>query len=346
MAKFPSFILLVILAWMDFAIQPCVPILAQDRIANSESRTRLSKVMAGEAPSGTNDLLAMQSRIRELSDRLVECTVAIQVGRANGSGVIITETGYVLTAAHVAGTPNQRAIIYLADGREVYGKTLGMNEILDAGLIKIETQGKWPHAKLGQSSKTKLGQWCLATGHPGGYDPSRKPVLRMGRVLKTEDSAILTDCTLVGGDSGGPLFDLSGRVIGIHSRIGKNLTVNVHVPVDNYRDAWDRLVKGDAWDLMNQDGISWIGVKGSNESSQGVRIGEVVSDSPAEQAGLEIGDEILAIEGNSIREFAQLRNEIRSHQPGDSVKLEVRRNGETIEFRLRIGSSTERSTRR
>ena len=185
----------------------------------------------------------------------------MQVGRANGSGVIVSEDGYILTAAHVAGEPNREAIVVLSNGDQVRGVTLGLNEILDAGMIKITEQGKWKFAQLGDSSKVRAGQWCLATGHPGGYDPDRAPVLRMGRIIKVRKEAIITDCTLVGGDSGGPLFDINGRVIAVHSRIGKNLAVNVHVPVERYRKYWDRLAKGDAWDRLNpRNNESWIGI--------------------------------------------------------------------------------------
>src|SRR5205807_4246056 len=93
--------------------------------------------------------------------------------------------------------------------------------------------------------------WCVVTGHPGGFRPGRSPVVRVGRILElnlTSPRAYLrTDCTLVGGDSGGPLFDMHGRVIGIHSRIGGSITANLHVPVDTYRETWDRLVKGERW---------------------------------------------------------------------------------------------------
>ena len=84
--------------------------------------------------------------------------------------------------------------------------------------------------------------WCIAIGHPGGYKLGRTPVVRVGRILDVGKAMIQTDCTLVGGDSGGPLFDMFGRVIGINSRIGPNINYNIHVPVDTYHDTWDKLV--------------------------------------------------------------------------------------------------------
>src|SRR5438876_11640505 len=98
---------------------------------------------------------------------------------------------------------------------------------------------------MGKSDELTKGEWCLATGHPRGYKPGRTPPVRLGRDLTFGNTIIKTDCTLVGGDSGGPLFDMQGRVIGIHSRIGQTLAQNMHVPVDTYRETWDRLVKGD-----------------------------------------------------------------------------------------------------
>jgi serine protease Do len=321
---------------------------ALSAVAQSEkSDSNLDWIQDGGPPKSQHDLLVLQNKIRELSDSLLQQTVAVQVGRANGSGVIVSEEGVVLTAAHVAGTPNREARIYLSDGRDVAGVTLGMNEILDAGMIKITEDGKWPFAKLGNSKRVRAGQWCLATGHPGGYDPRRKPVLRFGRVLKVEKSAVLTDCTLVGGDSGGPLFDLQGQVIGIHSRIGRNLTVNVHVPVDRYKSSWDRLAKGEAWDLLQPETeVSWIGVKEDTAATDRVRVGTVVDDSPAAQAGILPGDEIVVFGGVQIGKFDSLKRQVQLHRPGENVFMEVRRGDELLRLEVRIGALRQRETQR
>jgi serine protease Do len=103
--------------------------------------------------------------------------------------------------------------------------------------------------EIADSRKLSYGQWCVALGHPGGYQDDRGIVLRLGQVLDMSDQAITTNCTLVGGDSGGPLFDMDGRVIGINSRISEQLTNNMHVPVNAFREggAWDRLLKGEVW---------------------------------------------------------------------------------------------------
>ena len=279
----------------------------------------------------------MQQRIRELTDRILPCTVAVQVGRANGSGVIVNPDGYVLTAAHVIGTPQREATILLPNGTVAHGITLGLNPQLDAGLIRITDPGPWPFAPLGRSTGIKAGQWCLATGHPGGFEHHRLPVLRFGRILKSEETAVLTDCTLVGGDSGGPLFDLQGRVIGIHSRIGKNLTINVHVPVDPYRDSWDRLARGEVWGLLEEDAEEgWLGVTEDPNSPQ-ARILAVLPDSPAQQAGLQPGDVVVRLADTDIDSFSRLQDEVRRHPPGERIDVRLLRQEQVHELQVELG---------
>ena len=298
--------------------------------------TSLARIKNGKAPADLEELRALQAKIRQLTDEILSSTVAVQVGRANGSGVIVSEDGYILTAAHVAGSPHRSALVFLSDGRIKRGITLGMNQELDAGLIKITEPGDWSYAELGDSSEAKPGQWCLATGHPGGYDRDRLPVLRWGRILKAEKSALLTDCTLVGGDSGGPLFDLDGNVIGIHSRIGKNLTINVHVPVDPFRDSWTRLAKGEVWGLLGPPQQGWLGVTEDSTTNE-ARIARVVEGSPAEFSGLRTGDVILRVGDTQIDSFNDLQNEIGRMRPEDEIVVRIRRDGESLDISVKLG---------
>jgi serine protease Do len=299
----------------------------------------LRQIFNGGALSGVSDLRAMQDHVQKLAEHLKTCTVGVQVGPAWGSGVIITKDGYVLTAAHVAGQPNRPCKVTLADGREVQGKTLGCFRTLDAGLMKITDAGQFPFAELGNSSQLREGQWCIAMGHPGGYQEDRGAVLRLGRVLLSDDEAITTNCTLVGGDSGGPLFDMDGRVIGINSRIAERLTTNMHVPVNAYneRGAWDRLVGGEVWGHMpGQD--PWLGVGGDSEAKN-ARIASVTPKSPAEKYGLHTGDIVLAFDGREITDFESLKRAVADCHPDEYVRLKVRREGhpEPLVIGMRLG---------
>jgi len=295
----------------------------------------LSRLLAGGSPMGVSDLRVMQDHVRKLSDQMLKCTVGVQVGPAQGSGVIISKDGYVLTAAHVAGQPGRDVAFMLSDGRMLRGKTLGLNRTLDSGLMKIDGQKDLPFAEMGISDSLKDGQWCLATGHPGGYQNDRAPVLRLGRVLLADKTTITTDCTLVGGDSGGPLFDLQGKVIGINSRIAGSLTSNMHVPVSTFKETWDRLTKAEAWGHFPGND-PYIGVKGEPDVKE-AKVQSIAPGSPAEKAKMKPGDVILKIDDQEVSDFESLRTIVAQHQPSDRVTVVVKRGEATLELTMRIG---------
>ncbi|TVS19712.1 MAG: PDZ domain-containing protein [Planctomycetaceae bacterium] len=295
----------------------------------------LQQIFDGQPPQTIADLQAMQVHQQELADRLVRSTVAVVVGSAHGSGVIISEDGYILTAAHVAGQPNRRATVIMSDGRRVRGTTLGCHLTLDAGLMKITDAGPWPYAEMAEDDSLRRGQWCLVTGHPGGYKQGRPPVVRVGRVLSTDRFAVTTDCTLVGGDSGGPLFDMEGKVIGINSRIGRDLTANLHVPVVAYRENWERLANGDQWGHFPGTGPV-IGVRGAQDTGQ-AKIVQVYPGTAAEKAGIKAGDVIVKFGGKTVTDFSSLQLLVNDCQPGDKVKVELLREDRRVLLEIVVG---------
>ena len=196
---------------------------------------------------------------------------------------------------------------------------------------------------MAQPQDLATGQWCAATGHPGGYEPDRTPVFRLGRILAHGDNKLIrTDCQLIGGDSGGPLVDMYGDVIGIHSRIGSNLANNQHVPISAYLDHWNQLVSSDTLGIDPPEPIQisvrtpWMGVKAANGASSAT-VSSVTKDSPAEKAGIRVGDVITHFDGTKIETFKELRNLVQSRKPGDRAGVRVRRGDETIQMRVRIG---------
>lgn len=311
---------------------------------------KLDFILQGGEPKSVQDLMLLQKQQTAVADKIKAVTVHIEQGSAQGSGVIITGDGYVLTAAHVAGKPNRDAWIRMPDGKRVRGRTLGMNRYMDAGLVKItdsrsekqEVQGQlvektvpWPHATLGTSAQIQPGHWVIATGHPGGWNKERNAVVRVGRVVETMQSTLVTDCALIGGDSGGPLFDLQGKLVGIHSRIGTDVGDNMHVPIDVFADSWDRMARNEAWGTL--PGYKpRIGVSGSETNPEAI-ITEIVPESPAAQAGIRVGDIIRKFDGTSIRSFQELKNAVDASLPGDRVRVDVERAGKVLELRLVIG---------
>lgn len=284
-----------------------------------------------DSPESLSDLLAMEEQIRKVSKAVIPATVNVQVGNAQGSGVIVSKKGEILTAAHVIGRSGREVSIILSDGRRVKGETLGLNRDLDVGMVKILEKGDWPMAEMGDMKNVEVGDWCLATGHPGGYRKDRPPVVRLGRVILTRDNIVQTDCTLVGGDSGGPVFDMEGKVIGINSRIGQSTNWNFHVPVSAYQDNWDRLVNAESW----SEGAPILGISGENVD-KGCKVTAVGEDLPAEAAGIEVGDIITTFDGKPITGFDSLAALVREHKPGDRVQVEFLRGEETIKKTIRL----------
>ena len=254
--------------------------------------------------------------------------------------MIVSPDGYVLTAGHVSREKGRDVMVVLPDGKSLRGKTLGADLGVDAGLIRITDEapaGGWPYCEMGTSSDLKAGQWCLATGHPGGYQRGRTPPVRLGRVLRSSSTALVTDCTIVGGDSGGPLFDMQAKVIGISSRIGGAIEANIHVPVSAFQRDWDRLAKGDVFGFRGpRPGGAYLGVT-SDVDAKDARIATVEPGSPAARAGLKPGDVVAKLDGRTVPDFSHLVMMVGVKKPGDKVKLTVKRGTKTLDVEVTLG---------
>ena len=282
-----------------------------------------------DVPQSIQELKEMQEQIIKVAKKVMPCVVSVQVGFAQGSGVIVSEDGYVLTAAHVSAGTGKPVVFILPGGRRVTGTSLGVIKEVDAGLLKINTKGKWPAAEMGDSKSIKVGDWCLSMGHPNGYIYSREPVARIGRVITSQKNVIQTDCTLVGGDSGGPLFDMQGRVIGINSRIGLANKWNFHAPVALFQENWDQMKAGKAWDQVVRLPRAFLGVSGV-DNPQGCLITLVSEGYPAEKAGIQVGDIIQKVDLKSVKTFIDLKKIISGYEPGQKISISILRDNKTI----------------
>lgn len=307
---------------------------------NAVADDRLEEIFSGGTPKNLDELAAMEGHFKELVDDITPAVVGVRVGQSQGSGIIISRDGYVLTAGHVNGRANLDVTFILPDGSEIKGKTLGINYRIDSGLMKITDEGNWPYVDMGDSSELKQGQWVMAVGHPGGYEEGRRPVIRVGRVISENNRSIRTDCALVGGDSGGPLFDMSGTVIGINSRIGSDLTSNIHVPVNTYSETWDRLANSEEWgsvaNALSNLERPYIGVT-RDADSESAKVAEVTEGGPAAEAGVKPGDTIISFDGRRITSFQSLIYSVQAKQPGDEVEMIVEREGEEVTLQLKVG---------
>lgn len=297
-------------------------------------------------PDSLADLREIEQTVRGIIDQIRRATVGVRLGSAHGSGVIIGDEGYVLTAAHVIGQPGREVELRLNDGRRLKGRSLGVDREIDAGLIQIDEPAGLPSVSLGSMDDVRLGDWCIAVGHPGGFRSDRTPVVRLGRVLLKRNHVIQTDCTLVGGDSGGPLFNLQGKVIGINSRIGRSTSWNFHVPVSAWKgEEWDRLAAGEIIEEEDdENGKENLPVKGAvlgidgEDHELGCRVTVVAEGFPAEAAGLKVGDVITRLNGEKFGSFQKFAAAIRDHEPGTRVQLTVQRDGEELTLTARLAA--------
>jgi serine protease Do len=294
----------------------------------------LAEFFEALTPASLDDLKVFEAHLKELVPRASAAVVGVRVGGAGGSGVVISEDGLVLTAAHVARVPGREVHFLFPNGTTARGETLGTDHEMDAGLMRISDAGPWPHAQPGEAGVLRVGDWVLAMGHPGGFDPERSLVVRLGRIIRLRPDALQTDCTLSGGDSGGPLLDMHGRVIGIHSRISESTTENYHVPIGTYYETWERLVKGENWGDEPPLPRSWVGVRGADDPDR-CRIESVEANSPASKAGLQPGDIIQKVNGREIQDFAAFRALVAMTRPGEELTLMIERDGTAMSLTVR-----------
>lgn len=272
-----------------------------------------------------------------------------------GSGFIVSEDGYILTNAHVVVDADE-VTVRLIDKREFKAKVAGADRRSDIALLKISATGL-PVVSIGDSSKLEVGEWVVAIGSPFGFTNSISQgiVSAMGRSLPGENIVpfIQTDVPVNPGNSGGPLFNLNGEVVGINSQIysrsGGYMGLSFAIPISLAMKVKDELLK------HGSVRRGWLGVGIQNVSPEhakafdlakagGALIASVEKDSPADRAGLEIGDIILKFDGRELGGADDLARAVAEAAPGASAKLQVWRHGAAKEMTVKLGEADDEHT--
>jgi len=319
------------------AVATATPALSYRTLQGNESP--LPAVFQQRAPKTVVELKAIEDHVTALFPKLAESTVHLSLGGrggSQGSGVIVSRDGIILTAAHVVGPPGRPVTILTQDGHRHNGISLGRNTTLDGALVRFVDADRtdWPAAPVAQTA-AQAGDWCAVLGHPGGYQKERGVVLRFGQVVFENEWIVQTDCELVGGDSGGPLFNMRGEVIGINTRIGESTEFNIHVPIDVFTRDWKRLLNSE--EFRSHSG-AYLGVTGVPATSgEGLLVERVIAGSPADKEGLKAGDVLLTFQGDRITSIEQLTELIGRRFPGQTARITLLRNGETLTLMPRLG---------
>jgi len=264
-----------------------------------------------------------------------------------GSGVIVRKSGntfYVLTNNHVAGSATKISI-KLNDGREFEGKLVGSDSRIDIALVSFEAKdNSIPVAALGDSDKVQPGDICMAFGAPLGYSQSvtQGIVSAIGRnesQMSAISDYIQTDAAINQGNSGGPLVNIYGEVIGINtwiaSQSGGSIGIGFSIPINNVKSAIDSFIKNGKI-IYGWVGVSLLDVTTEYKKELGVEnidgafAAEVFTNSPAAKGGVKPGDYIIEVNGKKVKSTNQLVREIGSLEAGTTAKMVVMRGGKKI----------------
>ena len=269
-----------------------------------------------------------------------------------GSGFIISNDGYILTNAHVVDGANV-VTVKLTDKREFRAKVVGTDKQSDVAVLKISASNL-PTVKIGDPSQSKVGQWVVAIGSPYGFDNTVTSgiISAKGRSLPNENYTpfIQTDVPVNPGNSGGPLFNLQGQVIGINSMIysqtGGFQGLSFAIPIDEAIRVKDELVKtghvsrgrlGVAVQGVNQTLADSFGL----QKPAGALVSSVDPGGPAAKAGLQAGDVILAVNGTAVSDSTDLPSQIASMKPGSKATLDVWRDKAKKQVTVTLGSLSD-----
>ncbi len=275
-----------------------------------------------------------------------------QTQRGQGTGVIISEDGLIITNNHVVRGATE-VTVRLSDGHEHAGEVVGQDEKTDVAVIKIKATGLMA-APLGNSDKMQVGDWVLAMGSPFGLDQTVTAgiISAKGRAnvgISDYEDFLQTDAAINPGNSGGPLVNMHGEVIGINtaiaSRSGGYAGVGFAIPSNMVKLVSDSLIKdgkvtrgwlGAAIQDLNEDLAQSFGY----QSTDGVLIGDVVAGSPAEKAGLKSGDIVTKFKDQAVRNAQQLRNAVAATKPNTQTEVMVMRDGKPTTIDVKIGELT------
>ncbi|WP_319240547.1 DegQ family serine endoprotease [uncultured Propionivibrio sp.] len=272
--------------------------------------------------------------------------------RGQGSGFIIREDGLVLTNAHVIDGADE-VIVKLTDKREFKAKVLGADKATDVAVLRIDGKNL-PTVKIGSSAATRVGEWVLAIGSPFGFENSATAGIISAKSRSLPDDSyvpfIQTDVAVNPGNSGGPLFNMAGEVVGINSQIysrtGGYQGLSFAIPIDVAMSVQDQIVKHG----KVQRGRLGITIQEVNQSladsfglskPTGALVSSVEGGSPAAKAGLEPGDVILSLNGKEVSSSSELPPLVAAIRPGDGVKLQVWRKGASREIEVKVGAQKE-----
>jgi putative serine protease PepD len=282
-------------------------------------------VSAAPVPSASG-----QEPAAAVAKALLPTVVEISHGNGLGSGFVYDKNGYIMTAAHVVQGTNE-VNVRLYDGTKLSGTVVGTDETNDVAVVKVDRTGL-AAAPLGVNDTVQVGQLAVAIGSPFGLNETVTAgiISSTDRILGDGREVIQTDAPINPGNSGGLLANRQGRVIGINDAIRPandgtdgNVGIGFAIPIDLAAKSATAIIQG----KTVQTGYLGVTMAPATGGQDGALVQEITPGSPAERAGLRVGDLVVAIDGKAVVSYSELGARIRAHKPGDKVTLKVVRGG-------------------
>jgi putative serine protease PepD len=275
-------------------------------------------------------------------ERASSAVVEIQSGNATGTGFVIDSEGHVVTNQHVVEDAETVTVTFAKGGKE-QGRVIATDPSTDLAVLQVDLDGHdVDPLELDPSARVKVGDQVYAIGNPFGLERSLTAgiVSAVGRQIRspngfTIDNAIQTDAPVNQGNSGGPLLDAAGNVIGVVSQIasetGGNVGIGYAVPSDTVRSV--------VADLLRDGEIkrAYLGVRLA-EGGDGVRLAEVIKGEPAADAGLQAGDVVVEVDGKAVSTASDVQGAVAAQKPGDEVELKITRGGNERTVTVKLGT--------
>ena len=271
----------------------------------------------------------------------------VTTGSGTGSGFVISDDGYIVTNAHVVEGANGAIKAKIGDGKTLDAKLVGQDASTDLALLKVSATNLKPLA-LGDSSTVQVGDPAYAIGNPFGLDRTLTTgvVSALQREISSPngfsiDDVIQTDAAINPGNSGGPLFNTAGQVIGVNSQIESpntsssgqagNVGIGFAIPADTVKSVVAQLK------ATGKASHAYLGVSTADASGAGAQVAQVTANGPAATGGLAPGDVITSLGGKAVDDPGALTSLVDSHKAGDSVQVEVTRNGSQKTLTVKLG---------
>ena len=264
-----------------------------------------------------------------------------KIEQSQGSGFIFAD-GLIMTNSHVVNG-SDKVIIGLTNGKKYKGKLIGQDYFTDIAILKIEGKGPWPKAKLGDSSKIRVGDWAIAVGNPFGLENTvtlgivsnlKRNVTQLG-IYDKKLELIQTDAAINPGNSGGPLLNSNGEVIGINTliRSGPGAGLSFAIPINKAQEIAAQLIKNGKV-IHPMIGISLIDESKLEIENNSVKVGYVVPNSPAEKSGIMVNDIIIKVGNKDIEKAADVIREISKNGINKQIKILLKRRNKFIRLEV------------